>query len=148
LVYCARHFVFVQTPWHFSANLQTSSAKSSRSATSSGASHLLAQKTRKFPKEKLRVKMPWRQFYGLCGACPPAGTLRVLASQPLQSRLGLICNNLNTGGWKLQAVTLNCYATFARTCYECGFRVCVSFHFCFGQILNQVQNDGWQGAFL
>ena len=21
------------------------------------------------------------------------------------------------------AVTLNCYATFARTCYECGFRV-------------------------
>ncbi|HBB14040.1 MAG TPA: hypothetical protein DCZ76_07155 [Treponema sp.] len=22
-------------------------------------------------------------------------------------------------------VTLNCYATFARTCYECGFRVCL-----------------------
>ena len=144
MVYCARHFVFVQTPWHFSANLQTSSVKKGALFVSAKNSQVSKRKVAR----KNAMEAVLRALRGSAGPFPLHYRPAVTASPPLQSRLGFVCNNLNTGGWKLQAVTLNCYATFARTCYECGFRVCISFRLCFGQILNQVQNDGWQGAFL
>ncbi len=87
MVYCARHFVFVQTPWHFSANLQTSSAK--EGALFVSAKNLQVSKRKVARKNAMEAVL--RALRGSAGPFPLHYRPAVTATPPLQSRLGPLC---------------------------------------------------------